>query len=95
MKRGSSNLAKLQQQKGAFAGDLHYKQVAEVAKNSIKEKQRKGRIDILVKRGIRKGSKIKLHDGLVATVLSIDIDGMIMLDNWDKIDPLDLEEADS
>lgn len=88
MKRGNAVQAKLSSQKLNIVRTLHYDDVERVAKSQIGAKERRKRIDIIVKMNIKKGENFELPDGVKIFVKSIKSDGIIILDNLDEIDVL-------
>lgn len=88
MKRGNAVEVKLSSQRMNYVRDLHYGDVDRVAKSQIGAKERRRRIDIIVKMNIKKDKSFELPNGVEVLVRSIKSDGIIILDNWDEIDVL-------
>jgi len=74
-----------------FYQDLHYQKVVEVGMDKAQQETRKKRIDILLERGIRKGVEVVAHNGEKLPVCAIQMNGMLLLENFDEIDPLTMQ----
>jgi hypothetical protein len=91
MKRGQANRDKMKRQIGDFLRDLHYKNVVEVGSNKEEEERRKKRYDIIVRRKFKKGEMLSVGDKEVRIKL-IRRNGIIILENWDEIDPIEWDK---
>ncbi|AKM84352.1 TPA: hypothetical protein DCZ46_03320 [Candidatus Campbellbacteria bacterium] len=90
MKRQGGSHAAVKAQRANFAREWHYANVENIAKEQIDKEKRSKRFDIIFDKKIKKGEEINLGDGIKALVRSVGSDGIIILENWDEIDPLDL-----
>ncbi|OGD68744.1 hypothetical protein A2996_00785 [Candidatus Campbellbacteria bacterium RIFCSPLOWO2_01_FULL_34_15] len=90
MKRQGGSHGALNAQRANFAREWHYANVERNAKEQIDKEKRSKRFDIIFNKKIKKGEEINLRDGIKALVRSVGSDGIIILENWDEIDPLDL-----
>ena len=90
MKRGCQNRYKMRSQAIQYRQQIHYERVEEVARDSQKKEERAKRINILVQKGISKKAGIKIPGGITVPIRQITMQGMIVLDNYDEIDPLNL-----
>lgn len=90
MKRGYQNDAKLKSQRILYRQDIHYERVQEVGMDRRKKEQRAKRFDIIVKHNISRTSGIEMPGGITIPIKYITPDGMIVLDNHDRIDPIAL-----
>jgi hypothetical protein len=90
MKTYGQSHAKLKKQRFEFVRGLHYDRVAEVGKDKAEKERREKRFDIIVTRNIKKGGTIILCDEIAYTVKSIAENGIITLNDWREIDPLNL-----
>ena len=90
MKKNAATCDKAKRQRADFARECHYTLVEETSLKIIDKKKRSKRLDIIVEKKIKKGSRIKMSDGSISVVRCINFDGIIHLNTWDEIDPLDL-----
>ncbi len=81
---------KLKEQLCRFASDCPFQNVEEVGAQKAELEKRKKRLDFIVENKITKGYEFGKINNQIVCVRCIEADGMIMLDNWDRIDPLDL-----
>ena len=90
MKRGSQNLEKLRSQKILDRQEIHYERVQEVSMSFLKNEVRAKRLDIIIEKGISKTSGMMFPGGIAIPIRHITMERMIVLDNYDEIDPLNL-----
>lgn len=90
MKRGSQNRYKMRSQAIQYRQETHYERVQAIGMESLHREQRTKRIDVLVKKGISKKTGLKMPGGITVPIRSITMQGIIVLYNFDEIDPLDL-----
>ena len=90
MKRQGGSHGALKAQRAHFAREWHYSNVERNAREQVDKEKRSKRFDVIYNKKIKKGEEIDLGEGIKALVRSIGSDGIITLENWDEIDPLDL-----
>jgi hypothetical protein len=90
MKRQGGSHGALKAQKAHFAREWHYANVERNAKEQIDKEKRSKRFDIIFNKKIKKGGEIDLGNDIKVIVRSVGSDGIITLENWDEIDPLNL-----
>ncbi|MFA7319587.1 MAG: hypothetical protein WC022_03275 [Parcubacteria group bacterium] len=90
MKRGCQNRDKVRSQAIQYRQQVHYGRVEEVGRDRQKKEERANRIDILVQKGISKEVGLRMSGGITVPIRQITMQGIIVLDNNDEIDPLNL-----
>lgn len=78
----------LKRQKAEFMTELRYAKIDGMSQRMVEDEKRSKRLGVIIDRSIRTGSRIKLSNGLFSCVRFIKPDGLIILENWDEIDPL-------
>lgn len=92
MKRKSYAQTKLDAQRRTLALEFRYSCIKQSAEESLANSRRDKRLSIIVKMGIREKGEIDLPGRIKASVRFIKEDGIIVLDSWDSLDPLCLEQ---
>lgn len=92
MKRKSYAQTRLDAQRRTLALEFRYACIKQSAEESLEKSKRDKRLSIILKMGIMEKGEINLPGKIKASVRFIKENGIIVLDNWDDLDPLCLEQ---
>ena len=90
MARQGASQSALNGQRANFAREYHFANVERIAMEQIDKGKRSERFNIIFNKNIKRGEYLDLENGEKVLVRSVGSDGIITLENWDEIDPLDL-----